>query len=889
MGGEVIWHHLPVERIFKLLKSGMEGITQDEADLRLAQFGPNEVEVRKKKGPLYQFAKQFASPLIYVLLAAAVLTFILREYIDMAVILGVVLANAAIGFIQERKAEHALESLSRMLVPEATVLRNGLSRVISSRELVRGDVVLLKAGDRVPTDLRLFYEKNLRADESVLTGESAVVEKNTQPLELEDIPLADRRNMVFAGTLITQGLGRGVVVATAGDTQIGRISELIRESRKMATPLIRKMSHFGMVMSVVITVVAVFTFAVGMLRGFAVLDMFLASVSLAVAAIPEGLPAVITISLAIGVKTMACRNAIIRTMPAVETLGSATVICSDKTGTLTKNQMTVTRVCADRTMYDVTGVGYEAEGNFMLGNVKIDPSSFPALMATLKAGTLCNDASFRDGGIEGDPTEGALLISALKAAEFHLPRLDVIPFEPEQRYMATLHRDSDGGTIMYVKGSPEKIVEMCRYQFKGTGFQSLDAGAILAAADEMASDGLRVMGMAYREMDMDTEDIEPADVRDLVFTGLQGMMDPPREEVVESIRKCKTAGIRVIMITGDHLHTALTIAGELGIETQGAISGVDIDSMEDEELEKALVSVSVFARTSPEHKLRLVELLKGMGEVVAATGDGINDAPALKTADIGIAMGISGTEVAKEASDMVLADDNFASIVSAVEEGRDVYSKIQKIILWTLPTNGGEGVIVMCAVLLGTLLPMLPMQILWINTVTVVGLGVPFTVEPKEPGLLERSPRPPGEPLLLPLIKERMVLMTILMVIAAFLMFYFELNSGRQIDTARTITMNTIVFIEAMYLFNSKSLHEHAFGRMLNNRSILLGIAIVAGLQMLITYHPLMNAAFRTAPLAPSDWIWIIAAAFAAFIVIETEKSLRRWRKGRIPVDTGGN
>ncbi|MBE0521578.1 MAG: HAD-IC family P-type ATPase [Candidatus Methanoperedenaceae archaeon] len=873
------WYRVPVEDIFSLLQSDIEGITAGEAELRLSRFGYNEVEVKKKHGSVYRFIKQFASPLIYILLAASVVTFFLEEYIDTAVILLVVIANAVIGFVQESKAEHALESLAKMLVHEATVLRGGTRMVIPSRELVAGDVVLMEAGDMVPADIRLFYVKNFRTDESILTGESVAVEKKTEPIDKENIPLADQKNISFTGTLVTQGLARGIVVSTGKDTEIGRISEFIRETGEISTPLVRKIARFGFVLSIVIIVLSLFTFAFGIMKGYDTIDIFLASVSLAVAAIPEGLPAVITISLAIGIKTMASRNAIIRSMPAVETLGSATVICSDKTGTLTKNQMTVTRVFTAGRMYQVSGAGYVPKGEFISEGEVTEPGEDAALIETLKAGTLCNDASLKgEDGIDGDPTEGALLISALKAGKFHLPRLDIIPFEPEQRFMATLHKNEDGSKIIYVKGSPEKIVEMCKLQFNGKEETPLEASGILKAADDMASGALRVLGMAYKKVNPGIERIEVADVNDLVFAGLQGMMDPPREEVMESIKKCKTAGIRVIMITGDHMHTANAIAKQLGIETRGFLSGPEIEKMTDSELEDALENVSVFARTSPEHKFRIVTLLQARGEVVAVTGDGINDAPALKKADIGIAMGRSGTEVAREASDIVLADDNFASIVTAVEEGRNVYSKIQRIILWTLPTNGGEGLVVMAAILFTIDLPLLPLHILWINTVTAIGLGVPITAEPKEKGLLKRHPRKPGEPLLLPLIKRRIVIVAVLMVTASYFLFFRELGNGVEIDTARTVVLNTFVFFEIFYLFNSKSMYDYVFRDILSNRFMLLGISIVIGLQLLITYHPFMNDVFGTAPLTLMNWVWIIMVSSTVFFIIEFEKYLHKRR-----------
>jgi calcium-translocating P-type ATPase len=887
--GEEKWYRVPVEDIFSLLQSGPEGISKEEAGRRLSKYGYNEVEVKKKRGPVYRFLKQFASPLIYILLAASVVTFFLEEYIDMSVILAVVIANAVIGFVQERKAENALESLAKMLVPEAAVLRGGTRMFIPSRELVVGDVVLMEAGDRVPADIRLFYVKNFRADESILTGESVAVEKKTEPIDKENITPADQKNISFAGTLITQGLSRGIVVSTAKDTEIGKISEFIRETGEISTPLVKKMARFGVVLSIVIIVVSVFTFVVGIMKGYDTIDIFLASVSLAVAAIPEGLPAVITISLAIGIKTMASRNAIIRSMPAVETLGSATVICSDKTGTLTKNQMTVTRIFTAGKMYHVSGAGYVPKGEFLFKSKKTEPHNDAALIETLKIGTLCNDASLKgEEDIDGDPTEGALLISAMKAGKFYLPRLDIIPFEPEQRFMATLHKNEDGSKVIYVKGSPEKIVEMCKRQFDGNEENPIDTDGVLKAAEDMASEALRVLGMAYKKVDSGTERIESADVKGLVFAGLQGMIDPPREEVMESIKKCKTAGIRVIMITGDHMHTANTIAKQLGIETKGVLSGTEIEKMSDSELQVSLENVSVFARTSPEHKFRIVKQLQATGEVVAVTGDGINDAPALKIADIGIAMGKSGTEVAKEASDMVLADDNFASIVTAVEEGRDVYSKIQKIILWTLPTNGGEGLAVMAAVLLGITLPLLPLHILWINTITAICLGVPITMEPKERGLLKRHPRKPDDPLLLPFIKRRIVLVAILMVTASFSLFFMELGNGNNIDTARTVAINTFVFFEIFYLFNSKSMYEYVFRDMLSNRYMLLGIAIVIGLQLLITYHPFMNMVFGTAPLSLMNCVWIIMVSSTVFFIIEFEKYLhKRGRSAHLKV-TGG-
>jgi len=873
------WCSIHSDDAFMLFNSHPEGLSQEEAELRLARDGYNEVSSRQEHGSFYRFFKQFASPLIYLLLIAAVITFFLELYVDAIVILFVVLSNAIIGFIQEGKARHALESLSKLLVPEARVMRGGVSNVLPSRELVVGDVVVLEAGDRVPADLRLFYVKNLRADESILTGESVPVEKSTDTIDTGCASFGDQKNISFAGTLINQGQGRGIVVATGNATQIGRISEFIRESKEISTPLLRKLSGMSVVLSVVIVVIAALTFATGLLRGYDTIEIFMASVSLAVAAIPEGLPAVITISMAIGVNRMAAQNTIIRTLPAVETLGSATVICTDKTGTLTKNQMTVTQVYAAGKLYDVTGTGYVPEGDFLLEGARVDPLADKALMETLRAGALCNDASFRGvDNIDGDPTEGALLISGLKAGKFYLPRKDIVPFEPEERYMATLHEKEDGSKIIYVKGSPEKILNMCISQFDGQHIGPAGTEEVANAAEKMASHALRVLGMAYRDVPDDVERIEAVDIKDLVFVGLQGMMDPPRDGVIEAIRKCKTAGIRVIMITGDHLSTAYAIATKIGIETKGALSGKDIEQMSDEHLSHQLSSVSVFARTSPEDKLRIVKRLREMGEVVAVTGDGINDAPALKTADIGISMGIMGTEVAKEASDMVLADDNFSSIVSAIEEGRDVYSKIQKILLWTLPTNGGQGLSIVLAVLLGLTLPLVPLQILWLNTVTAIGLGVPITMEPKERGILNRPPRSPREPILIPLIRRRVVFVSFLIVAGAYLTFFMKLDNGGTLPAARTVALNTIVFFQIFYLFNSKSMHEYVFRDLLSNKIMLLGIAVVIFLQMMITYEPAINSIFSTAPILPVDWLIIVLVSSTVFFVVEFEKYL--YKKG---------
>ena len=880
MDKKYFWYQLETDEVFNRLNSSTHGLAESRALEDLKQEGPNEIESKQKEGFLKKFFKQFASPLIYILLAAAIITFFLEEYIDSVVILGVVLANAVLGFAQEKKAENALQALSNMIVPETKVIRDNTKKTISSRDLVPGDVVLLESGDRVPADLRLFYVKNMTCDEAPLTGESIPVDKSSLPLEERYLTASDQKNMAFAGTYVTQGIGKGIVVSTGKYTEIGKISESIRESKEIKTPLIKKIEYFGILLSIAILAAAIFTFVVGLLRGLDILETFLASVSLAVAAIPEGLPATLTITLALGVKAMASRNAIIRSMPSVETLGSATVICSDKTGTLTKNQMTVTQIyTSDGNTFEITGVGYDSSGDFLLTNNKVDPYQYPTLIETLKAGYLCNESSYNDGVITGDPTEGALLIAAKKISSFELnhKQVDIIPFESERRFMATLNEDENGKRVIYVKGSPEKILEHSDHYISSSGKATLDDSRVTAItnkADEMASLGLRVIGLAYLEIESNITTIEPLDISNLTFVGLQGMIDPPREEVKESIKKCKSAGIRVIMITGDHVLTASAIGRKLGIDSEGAISGSDIDKLSDEDVIKTLKHVSVFARTSPEHKLRIVNLLQSQGEIVAVTGDGINDAPALKSADIGISMGRTGTEVSRDASDMVLTDDNFATIVAAIEEGRDVYSKIQKIMGWLLPTNVGLALIVMVAIILGLTLPLLPVQVLWINMVTAVFLGVPIAMEQREKNLLKTKPRPPSEPLLLPLIKRRIALVGLLMVLGAFTLFSLEIQNSGDIDKARTIVLNTIICFQIFYLFNTKSMYDYVFKNIFTNRYMWFGIATTIILQTLITFNPTMNFLFGTAPLTFETLIIIIPIASSVFFIVEFEKYL---------------
>ncbi|MDI6886017.1 MAG: HAD-IC family P-type ATPase [archaeon] len=899
------WYQLPVEQVFDALKTSSEGLTSNESKARLEQYGYNELKF-KKRGPLIRFLMQFHSSLIYVLLFAALVTIILDLWMDATVILAVVLANTIIGFIQEGKAETAAEALKKLMTPKCTVLRDGNQQDTPAREVVPGDVVLLDEGDKVPADLRLFYTKNMSADEAALTGESVPVRKIIEPIPKPDIVPADQYCMAFSGTFITSGSGKGVVVGTGEHTELGRIAELMKETRETTTPLTRKMADFTRFLVTAILAIAALTFILAVLFGFPLVYSFLASVSLAVAAIPEGLPAILTITLAFGAMTMARRNALIKNLPAAETLGVTTVICTDKTGTLTKNQMTVSRIYAGRKEYTVSGVGYEPKGKFFLGNSAINPEQEgKELIETLRAGYLCNNATLvedeeKEGGygIVGDPTEGALVVSALKAGVTpHLRRLDEIPFVAEQQYMATLHEGADWNVI-YVKGSPERVLGLCQNQLVHGSTVPLRSNEILAEADAMAGDALRILGMAYKLVPRAKKQLNAEDLEGLTFLGLQGMIDPPREEAMEAVQKCKRAGIRVMMITGDHAKTAKAIAQQLGIggDADRVLMGEELSRMSDDELYDVVDAVSVYARAAPEHKFRITSQLRRKGHIIAVTGDGVNDAPALKAADIGIAMGITGTEVSKEAADMILTDDNFASIVAAVEEGRHVYENIRKVILYTLPTNGGQTLLVLGAILLapfvgifnphlGGRLPIEPVQILWINLLDAVALALPLIREPKEKGLLDRPPRNPKERIADSPFFKKVGIVSLVMALAGFLIFYMictgenELLDEFVMRQAQTAAFTTVMLVHLCYLFTARSITESAFTfSPFSNKWVLIGAAITLGLQLTIIYAPLYIGInpLRTAPLSAECWLAMIVIALPIFFIIEFEKFLTK-------------
>jgi cation-transporting ATPase F len=915
------WHDLPAEDVLSRQATDLgRGLSEAEAAARRARYGPNVLTPRRGHGPVVRFLLQFHQPLIYILLVATVVTAALEDWIDAAVILGVVLVNAIVGFIQEGKALKAIEALGKTLVTEATVIRDGHKERIDSTTIVPGDVVLLQSGDKVPADLRLVRSRDLQVAEAALTGESVPVEKSLERLEA-GVPLADRKNMAYASTLVTFGQATGVVVATGDATEVGRISRLIASADDIQTPLTRLIARFSSLLLVAILAVAAANFAIGMVRGQPFKSMFKASVALAVAAIPEGLPAAVTIMLAIGVGRMAQRRAIIRKMPAVETLGSTTVVCSDKTGTLTQNQMTVTELVAGGESLTVTGSGYAPEGEVRVATAGDGPPlsvadlhGRVAALECLRAGVLCNDSQLveesGEWSVEGDPTEGALLVVAAKAGlaadvlQEALPRLDSIPFESELQYMATLHEQGqDRPRVAYAKGSVEAILARCADATGPAGASMpLDGDAVAADVTRLAASGLRVLAFARKELPAGTARLTHEEVAGgMAFLGLQAMIDPPRPEAVTAVATCQAAGIRVKMITGDHALTAAAIAQRLGIDGAAlangdpvsAVTGRALEDIDDSALPDTVEESAVFARVAPEQKLRLVRALQARGHVVAMTGDGVNDAPALKQADIGVAMGKGGTDVAREASDMVLTDDNFASIEAAVEEGRGVFDNLTKFFVWTLPTNGGEALTIIAAVLVGTSLPIAPVQILWINMTTAILLGLMLAFEPKEPGIMERPPRDPQAPLLSADIFKRIGLVSILLSIGAYgVFFWLRRLQGTSVEEAQTAATTVFVLGETFYLFNCRSLTRSMFAiGPLSNPAALYGSAGMIGLQAFLVYNPLMNRLFHTRPLALQTWGAIVLFGVALYLIIELEKRLvghrlqgARWeRSGSAP------
>ena len=902
------WHEKSVEEILNQLSVAAEqGLTADEAGRRRQAHGPNILTKNTGKSALQLFAGQFKDPMIYILIAAFLLMIFLSEWIEAAVVFIIVLANAVIGFAQEAKAIKAMDALSKSMEIEATVVRDGAAARVPAEQLVPGDIVKLQSGDKVPADLRLLKIRELQVDESALTGESVPVRKQTAPLPGNTV-LADRTNLAYSSTLVTYGTGTGVVATIGDHTEIGHINEMLTSASVLETPLTRKIHQFSHVLLIGVIGLSLVALIFGFLHGFTGADLVLTVISLAVAAIPESLPAVVTVILALGVTRLAEKNAIIRKLPAVETLGSTSIICSDKTGTLTQNEMTVEQIEAGRQVYAVSGVGYKPEGDFSHNDTPASPKSLPALAEILKAGLLCNDSRLTqtDVGlqVEGDPTEGALVVSANKAGFAvddllkTMPRIDAIPFESEYMYMATLHRRGENRSpVVYVKGSLESILSRCEAAYD-EDMQSipLDADGVHGQSSRMAGQGLRVLAFAMKEMPADTASIGHEDIAGgLIYLGLQAMIDPPRPGISRAFHDCYKAGIRVKMITGDHVDTATAIADQLvrdwapdeaellGVDFRiHSIGGRELGEREDAEFADTALRTHVFARVAPEQKLRLVEALQSKGYVVAMTGDGVNDAPALRQADIGIAMGITGTEVSKEAADMILTDDAFTTIRDAVEEGRGVYDNIVKFITWTLPTNISEAGVVLLALIFGMAAPIQPLQILWINTVTAVLLGLMLAFEPKEPGLMALPPRNADEPLIAPNMLKYVLAVGLLLIFSVFFVFERTMLRSADLVVAQTAAVNAIVFGEMFYLLNVRSFRNTLddIGLFANKR-LLGGIGVMAILQGIFTHAGFMNRIFGTAPLSAATWLCIIGASLAIFAVVELMKwhDRRRERK----------
>lgn len=889
------WHALSANDTIAAQASDANGLSEAEARARLARLGPNRLPAPKRRGPFARFFAQFHNVLIYVLLGAAIVTAALGHWIDAQVILAVVLVNAIIGFIQEGKAENALAAIRNMLAPKASVVRGGQRETVPGEDLVPGDIVLLEAGARAPADIRLIEAKNLKIDEAVLTGESVAVEKAIAPVG-ETMTLGDRTSMAFSGTLVTYGQAKGVVVATGAQTAIGRISGMLSEVTTLQTPLTRQMDVFAKWLTVSIIGLGALVLAFGLLvRDYGFTEIFMAVVGLSVAAIPEGLPAILTVTLAIGVQGMARRNTIVRRLPAIETLGSVSVICSDKTGTLTRNEMAVVSIATAKRLFKVGGAGYAPQGSISLDGQAADLDRYPTLLEIARAGLLCNDASLHQvddqWAVEGDPMEGALLTVACKAGFDHqteaqrYTRTDVIPFDAEHRFMATLHHDHAGDGFIYVKGAPERLLEMCERQRGSTGDSDLDIDYWQAMAEEIAASGQRVLAVAVKKTERDHTILTFDDVEHgLTLLGLFGLIDPPREEAIAAVAECQAAGIRVKMITGDHAGTAKAIARQLGLENPGAIlTGRELDTLGDDALRRSAEETAVFARTSPEHKLRLVMALQARGAVVAMTGDGVNDAPALKRADVGVAMGRNGSEAAKEASEMVLADDNFATIAEAVRAGRTVYDNLKKAILFILPTNGGEALVMIAAILLGFTLPITAVQILWVNMVTAVTLALALAFEPAEPDVMRRPPRAANEAILSGFLIWRVVFVSIVFLAALFGMFALAQAQGADIEQARTIVVNTLVVLEIVYLFSVRYQKSSSitWRGMMGTPAVLIAVGTVVALQFVFTYAPFMEAFFDTRPLSLTQGLQVIGAGIAVFLVLEIEKWLQSVIAGR--------
>ena len=880
------WHNLTVEEALKELEVSRLGLSEEKARERLHQYGPNELREKGKAPAIVVFLHQFASPLIYILLIAAVIElFIMHKPTDAAVILAVVTINSIIGFVQESRAERAMEALKRLVVPQAKVLRQGVTLKIDASHLVPGEVILLEAGDRIPADSRLIEAASLSVDESILTGESVPVEKFTGPIEGE-ATVADMGNMVHMGCAVVNGRGVAVVTATGMNTEIGKITAQVQEVKPPPTPLQRNVARLGRYIGVLVLGIIVVLIIIGLAKGYSFEEMFTLAVAAAVSAIPEGLPVMVTVVLALGMRRMARRHALIRKLPAVETMGAVTVICSDKTGTLTESEMTLRQIYLSGRTIEITGAGYRPEGEFLENGQKLEPQKDESLLLALKISALCNDSTLKSDGdkhkLLGDPTEGALLVAAFKAGlkqeilDKDQPRLAELPFSSEKRYMATHHPCQDGRAIVYVKGSVDSVLAMSRNILENGIVQEMTPKKreeIEQKNLEMASKALRVMALAYAECSPSPEQLSHEYLDgSLTLVALVGMIDPPRAEAKKAVADCKRAGIKVVMITGDQKATAVAIGEELGLPPGEAVTGLELGQMSDEELSDRIEAISVFARVEPLHKLRIVNALKSKGYTVAMTGDGVNDGPALRSADIGVAMGIKGTDVAREASDMVLTDDNFASIVAAVEEGRVIFSNIRRSVFYLLSTNIGELFTWIAAILAGIPLPVVAVQILWINLVTDGVCTIPLGLEPKHRNVLDEPPRRAKAGIVYSGMLFRIALVALVMSMGTFFMFKWELPRVG-LEEARTIAFCMLVAFQWFNALNARSDQQSLFKMgFLGNRLLLGGIGLAILLQAMVIYAPPFQKLFYTVPLDLGDWGIVVLMAGSILVVEELRK-----------------
>jgi len=902
------WHAMEIQQVFDALECSPKGLTSAEANRRLQKFGYNELVERKRVTPLQIFLNQFKDVFVIMLLVAIVFSIIIgwykggefEEYVDAMTIGAIVALNAVVGFVQEYRSEKAIEAMKKLAAPRARVLRDGKETIIPAREVVPGDVILIEAGDRIPADARLFEVVDLKTEEAALTGESTPIDKSTEVVD-EKTPVSDRRNMVFMGTHATYGRGKAIVVATGMSTEFGKIAEMVQAVEEEETPLKQKLERFAKKLAVIIVIACAVIFILEIIReGYHlenVLGMFMTAVALAVSAVPEGLPAVVTVCLALGARELAKRNAILRRLSSAETLGATTVICSDKTGTLTKGEMTVRKIYVGGKLVDVTGVGYEAKGDFLLNGEPIDPQSDDDLRLLLSGATLCTNAQYDGKNIIGDTTEGALIVAAAKAGllkedlEKVYPRVHEVPFTSERKRMTTVHKSSDGKLLAFVKGAPEVVLERCTHVLSdGKTVVLTEKGrrTILEVNERLAKEALRVLGVAFKEIGeanpekFDAEELESG----LTFVGLLGMIDPPREEAKLAVKKCEEAGIKTVMITGDHKLTAVAVAKELGIlKTSDSdkgdlvLTGADLDALSDGEFEKIVENVVVYARVSPEHKLKIVRALKKKGHIVAMTGDGVNDAPALKQADIGVAMGITGTDVTREAADIVLADDNFATIVNAVEGGRAIYDNIRKFSFFLMRCNFDELVLIGTFALLGLELPLTAPMILWLNLVTDGGPALALTMDPPDKDIMKRPPRDPKEGILHGRIASIVVTFILQFVLTGGIFYWQYYILGETLEQARTMAFVRATLQELFVVWNCRS-ERRSVWRMgkeaFNNKYLVIAVVVSTAATILVPYFGLMGTVWLDNPM---DWtIAIVASMSGLFILPEIFYGRKIWK-----------